>query len=100
MLGTKKTPNRYGKRVTRIEPPSLEEAIAAAQGLTDDIECQIEIASQLMGAPEEEVRSAIGKLSVQARPAERMAVASRILNRGEGAKVIVVERRRPRLAAR
>ncbi len=100
MLGTKKTPNRYGRRVTRVEPPSLDEAIAAAQGLTDDIECQIEIASQLMGLPEDEVRPVVLKMSTQTRRPERGPFADRILDRGEGAKVIVVERRRPRLAAR
>ena len=31
--------------------PVLEEAVAAAQGLTDDIESQVEIAAQLMGLP-------------------------------------------------
>jgi len=100
MLGTKKTPNRYGRRVTRIEPPSLEEAVAAAQGLTDNLDWQVEIASQLMGMAEDEVRPVVMKLSTQVRPAERPAFADRILDRGEGAKVIVVERRRPRLAAR
>ncbi|MXQ10797.1 hypothetical protein [Microvirga makkahensis] len=100
MLGTKKTPNRHGKRVTRVEPPSLDEAIAAAQGLTDDIECQIEIASQLMGMPEDEVRPVVLKSSAKIRRPERTPLADRILDRGEGGKVIVVERRRPRLAAR
>jgi hypothetical protein len=100
MLGTKKTQNRYGQRVTRIEPPSLEEAIAAAQGLTDDIECQIEIASQLMGMPEEDVRPVVLQISAESRQPARISVADRILDRGDGAKVIVVERRRPRLAAR
>jgi hypothetical protein len=100
MLETKKSPNRYGQRVTRVEPPSLEEAIAAAQGLTDDIECQIEIASQLMGMPEDEVRPVALKFSAQSRQPERAPIADRILDRGEGAKVIVVERRRPRLAVR
>jgi len=100
MLGTKKSPNRHGQRVTRVEPPTLEEALAAAQGLTDDIECQIEIASQLMGMPEDEVRPAAIKFSVKVRQPEPAPVADRILERREGSKVIVVERRRPRLAVR
>jgi hypothetical protein len=100
MLGTKKLQGRYGQRVTRVEPPTLEEAIAAAQGLTDDVECQIEIASQLMGMPEEQVRPEVLKISAETRQAERAPLADRVLNRSEGAKVIVVERRRPRLAAR
>ncbi|MCG7394111.1 hypothetical protein MHY87_14465 [Microvirga sp. ACRRW] len=100
MLGTKKSSNRFGQRVTRVEPPSLEEAIAAAQGLTEDIDSQVEIASQLMGMPEDEVRPVVLTLSAQSRQPQRSAVADRILDRGEGAKVVVVERRRPRLAAR
>ncbi|SCY80987.1 hypothetical protein [Microvirga guangxiensis] len=100
MLGTKKSSNRYGQRVTRIEPPSLEEAIAAAQGLTDNIEGQVEIASQLMGMPEEEVRPVVLKISAETRQPQRTVVADRVLDRGEGAKVVVVERRRPRLAIR
>ncbi|WP_243368714.1 hypothetical protein [Microvirga solisilvae] len=100
MLGTKKTQNRYGQRVTRMEPPTLDEAIAAAQGLTDDLECQIEIASQLMGMPEDQVRPEVLKLSVKPQQLQRVAMADRVLDRGEGTKVIVVERRRPRMAAR
>jgi len=100
MLETKKAQHRYGQRVTRFEPPSLEEAITAAQGLTDDTECQIEIAAQLMGLPEEEVRPVVLELSAKPRQPERPPVADRVLDRGQGAKVIVVERRRPRLAAR
>lgn len=100
MLGTKKTQNRYGQRVTRMEPPTLEEAIAAAQGLTDDVECQIEIASQLMGMPEDQVRPEVLKISAKVRQPERAPMMDRVLDRGEGSKVIVVERRRPRLVAR
>ena len=41
----------------RFEPPTLEEAIYAAQGLTDDIDGQAEIAARLMGLPEPAVGS-------------------------------------------
>lgn len=100
MLAKKKTQNRSGQRVTRVDAPTLEEAIAAAQGLTNDLEGQVEIASQLMGMPEDEVRPVAIKLSVKPAQAGRPPIADRILDRGEGAKVIVVERRRPRLVAR
>jgi hypothetical protein len=95
MLGTKKTAPQ-GRRVTRVEPPALEEAIIAAQGLTDDVESQIEIASQLMGMPEEEVRPAVLKSASQVRRPERAP----IIERADGHKTVVVERRRPRLMAR
>lgn len=95
MLGTKKS-TPQGRRVTRVEPPALEEAIVAAQGLTDDVESQIEIASQLMGMSEEEVRPAVLKSAAQVRRPERAP----IIERSDGAKVVVVERRRPRLVVR
>jgi hypothetical protein len=50
---------KYGKRRVRNDAPTLDEAIAAAQGLSDDIEAQVEIASSLIGMPPEEVRPAL-----------------------------------------
>lgn len=40
----------------RREPPTIVEAIAAAQGLTTDLQEQVEIAAGLMGVTEDEVR--------------------------------------------
>jgi hypothetical protein len=40
----------------RREPPTLGEAIAAAQGLTDNLDQQATIAAGLMGLGEDEVR--------------------------------------------
>ena len=95
----KKTSESHGRRVTRIEPPVLEEAVAAAQGLTDDIESQIEIASQLMGMSDDEVRPVVLKASTLAPVRRPMRLAERFSmpERHEGPKVVVVERRRPRL---
>jgi hypothetical protein len=45
----KTIPAEWCRRRTRHDPPALEEAIAAAQGLTGQIESQIEIAAQLIG---------------------------------------------------
>jgi hypothetical protein len=106
MLKTKKTAGYQNRRVTRVEPPAVEEAIAAAEGLTDVIEHQIEIASQLMGLPEDEIRplilqKAAQKPAPEARHPMRMPVMERALTeRSEGPKVVVVERRRPRVAVR
>ena len=96
MPGTNKKPAPQGRRVTRVDAPALEEAIIAAQGLTDDVESQVEIASQLMGMPEEEVRPVVLQSAAQPRRAERAP----IIERADGAKVVVVERRRPRVMAR
>jgi hypothetical protein len=100
MLAKKKSSETQNRRVTRVDPPALEEAIVAAQGLTDDVESQIEIAAQLMGMPEDEVRPEVMKAAAVPRPVRRsMALADRfsMADRNEGPKVVVVERKRPRL---
>jgi hypothetical protein len=58
---TKTWNTKYGKRRVRNDAPTLDEAITAAQGLSDDIEAQVEIASSLMGLPRDEVRPALLK---------------------------------------
>ncbi len=75
---------------TRYEPPTLEEAIFAAQGLTSDIEHQVQIAAQLSGAPENEVREAVLQAqahvtcSTNVRPAraQRPLIVERVARRG------------------
>ena len=42
---------KYGPRRVRRDPPTLDEAIFAAAGITDDQQGQAEIASALMGMP-------------------------------------------------
>lgn len=39
---------KYGPRRVRHEPPTLEEALTAAEGLTDDFDQQLAIAADLM----------------------------------------------------
>jgi hypothetical protein len=41
---------KYGSRRVRVEPPTLDEAVFAARGLTDDPDEQAEIAASLMVA--------------------------------------------------
>jgi hypothetical protein len=96
MIAKKKTADHLNRRKTRIEPPALEEAIVAAQGLSDDIESQTEIAAQLMGIPIQDVRPAILQAAAQARAAPSVAAPVR----ANGTKVVVVERRRSRLVSR
>ncbi|MBB4041523.1 hypothetical protein GGR34_003200 [Microvirga flocculans] len=99
MQAKKKKSESHGRRVTRVEPPVLQEAIEAARGLTDDIECQIEIAAQLMGIPEDEVRPVVLQTSMAQPTRQPLRLAERISfsDRSEGPKVVVVERKRPRL---
>ena len=46
---------KYGSRRVRRDPPTLDEAIFAAAGITDDHQAQAEIAAALMGMPLETV---------------------------------------------
>ena len=52
---------KYGPRRVKHDPPTLEEAIFAARGLTDDVDAQVEIAAGLMEAEPDEVRAMLKK---------------------------------------
>lgn len=54
---------KYGARRVRQEAPTLAEAITAAQGLSDDIDEQADIAAALMGLPRDQVRAELIKLA-------------------------------------
>jgi hypothetical protein len=97
MPAPKKKPS--GVRTSlRFDPPSLEEAIYAAQGLTDDIDGQAEIAARLMGLPEADVRAAILKMApVRPRLASRPLPQARF---APNRQPVVVERRAPRVLIR
>jgi hypothetical protein len=78
-------------RRTRQEPPTLEEAIFAAQGLGRTPDEQAAIAAMLMGVPEAEVRPHVPQVAAGARPMrERMP----------GRPAVIVERRGARLPRR
>lgn len=80
---------KYGPRRVRRDPPTLEEAIFAAVGITDDLEQQAEIASALMGLPFDTVLAEVKK---QNRSAAR--ASTRVIAGEQGAqRSVVVERR-------
>ena len=80
---------KYGSRRVRRDPPTLEEAIFAAIGITDDQNEQAEIAASLMGLPVESVQSEVRKAG---RTAARSS--TRVIAGEQGAqRSIVVERR-------
>ena len=54
---------KYGPRRVRHEAPTLEEAIAAAQGLSDELNEQAEIAASLIGLPHDQVRTELLKVA-------------------------------------
>jgi len=76
----------------RHEPPTLDEAIFAAQGLSDKLSEQIEIAASLMGLSAEEVSP-----RVRAQASPRGAVRELVLRGAAGTeRRVVVERKTPR----
>jgi len=81
---------KYGVRRVRQDPPTLNEAVFAAAGLTDDPAQQAEIAASLMGRPVEEIRVELAKAMRPLRTSRVIEVA-----RG-GQRAVVVERKSPR----
>ena len=80
---------KYGPRRVRNDPPTLEEAIFAARGLTDEVQEQVEIAAGLMEVPPEEVRAALAKTP----PPRKSAATVAFTNRGGTERSVVVERK-------
>src|SRR5215470_15407765 len=72
---------KYGTRRVRHDPPTLEEAIFAAVGITDDQDQQAEIAASLMGMPLDVVQAEVKK---QARVNTRVA-STRVIAGEQGA---------------
>ena len=81
---------KYGPRRVRRDPPTLEEAIFAAAGITEDQEAQAEIAASLMGMDYEPVLAEVKKTS---RVAARTATTRVIAGEQGAQRAVVVERR-------
>jgi hypothetical protein len=90
---------KYGPRRVRHEEATLEEAIAAAQGLSDNRDEQIEIASSLMGLPQEDVRAALLNLAPARKERTRSVISAGTSPGAAAPRVVVVESKRPRRAA-
>jgi hypothetical protein len=87
---------KQGMRRVRVELPTLEEAIFAAQGMTDDPQQQAEFAAELTGKPVEAVLAAILK---EARKAARTGRVMAIPSTGNQ-RAVVVERKPSRAIRR
>src|SRR3954452_8733034 len=77
---------KYGRRRVRHDPPTLDEAIFAAIGITDDQQAQAEIAASLMGLP-------IGQLPAEATKDTRPILGrsmTRVIAGEQGAQRSVV----------
>jgi hypothetical protein len=80
---------KYGPRRVRHDPPTLKEAIIAAQGLSDQLQDQIEIAASLMDLPVEAVRGEVLK-SAPSRTAARIVAP---VSREGTTRSVIVERK-------
>jgi hypothetical protein len=84
-----------GRRRVRRDPPTVEEAVAAAQGLTDELSEQIEIVASLMEMSADEARGAVLRLG-QRKDVNRLTIVGRV----GASRAVVVERRAPRRVMR
>jgi hypothetical protein len=84
---------QYGRRRVRREPPTVEEAVAAASGLTDDPQEQAQIAAALMGIPVDKVRATVTRSAAQRK---RQVGTVGVTARSGGQRAVVVERKTPR----
>lgn len=81
---------KFGPRRVRREEPDLQEAIAAAQGLTDDPVEQAEFAASLIGLPVEQVRAVMLKMPPPRRETPTTITFS---GRPSAPRMVVVERK-------
>ena len=80
-----------GRRRVRRDPPTLEEAVLAAQGLSDELNEQIDIVVSLMAVPRDEARTAVLRMGPR-REVNRVAIAGR----AGVPRAVVVERKTSR----
>jgi hypothetical protein len=93
-----------GRRRVRRDPPTIEEAVLAAQGLSDETGAQAEIVASLMHISADEARGAVLRLAPR-KSVDRITITARTGRTAvhQGApRAVVVERIAPRrgLAAR
>jgi hypothetical protein len=86
MAATWKT--KWGLRRVRHEAPTIEEALIAAEAMSDDVTQRAEIAASLMGLPVAEVQTLAAKQAAKTRGRASL-VAGRT-------RAVVVEYKRPR----
>jgi hypothetical protein len=86
-----------GRRRVRRDPPTIEEAVTAAQGLTEELRERIEIVASLMEVPLEEARSAVLRMG-QTKDVNRVTITAGHSGRTGAGRAVVVERRTPRHA--
>jgi hypothetical protein len=83
---------KWGPRRVRKEPPTMDEALIAAEAMTSDPQAKIELAASLIGAPIEDVKAYAATQAAQNRGRSTL-VAGRT-------RAVVVEYKRPRMFSR
>jgi hypothetical protein len=86
---------KYGTRRVRHDPPTLAEAIIAAQGLSDNPHHQAEIAAELMGLTAADVLGEVLKARTPAKTVNTVA----FVNRAGVQRAAIVERKTVRRPA-
>src|SRR5262245_28161425 len=90
---------KYGARRVRVELPTLEDALFAAEGLTPDTRQQISIAAALMQVPVDQARAEAERILKEraSRPQVVRETIMRDTARGRRPHApVVVERKAPR----
>jgi hypothetical protein len=77
-----------GLRRVRRDPPTMEEAVQAAQDLSDELAAQIEIVASLMEVSADEARGAVLRMG-QRKDVNRLTITGR----AGAPRAVVVERR-------
>ena len=86
-----------GRRRVRRDPPTVEDAVLAAQGLTDEPSEQVEIVASLMEISAEEAKGVVLRMG-QRKEVNHITVATRSTRPGQMSvpRAVVVERLAPR----
>jgi hypothetical protein len=84
---------KFGPRRVRQEPPTLEEALFAARGFTDNLQEQVEFAASLMDMPAEHVKSELLKSGAQRKDVATVGYTARTGRAGAPQRAVVVERK-------
>jgi hypothetical protein len=86
-----------GRRRVRRDPPTIDDAVLAAQGLTEEVGEQAEIVASLMQVSPEEAKGAVLRMG-QRKDVDRITITARPARPGQinAARAVVVERRTPR----
>jgi hypothetical protein len=79
---------KWGARRVRKDPPTIEEALIAAESMTDDLDQRVEIAASLIGASVEEVKALAAKQAHLSRGRSTLVTGRN--------RAVVVEYKRPR----